>query len=147
MGISLSVFERFIRPHDERVIRIAKDAGKLALYHDCGRCNALLEHFVDMGIDYLETITPYAAGGDIEIADVKKRIGAHVCLRGAVNHQLMATGTPAQVEQEVLHCLRTLAPGGGYILCPSGPILDDTPYENLLAFAEAAARYCPQYAG
>jgi len=145
MGMSPRMFDRFVRPHDERLIQIAKDAGKLVLYHDCGLGRALLERFADMGIDYLETLTPPGAQGDIELEDARRRIGDRVCFRGAFNQQVLETGTPADIEAEVLRCLETMAPGRGYILCPSGPILGSVPMDNLQAFADAAREHCGRY--
>jgi uroporphyrinogen-III decarboxylase len=138
MGMSGPLFDKYVRPFDERLVQLAKSAGKLALYHNCGRCNAVLERFADMGIDYLEPLNPRAASGDVDPADVKRRIGSKVCLRGGFNHQLMSSATPQEIQEEVRACLQTLAPGGGYILCPAGPIQSETPMENLVAFADAA---------
>lgn len=144
MGLSPKVFDAFVRPYDERLIRIAKGAGKYVLYHDCGRADALLESFVDMGIDYLEPVTPRAAGGDLDPADVARRIGDKVCIRGGVNHQVMTYGTPGEVREEVRRCLEVFAPGGGYMLSPSAAINLDVPYANLEAFAQAAQELCGQ---
>lgn len=145
MGLSPKVFEEFVRPYDERFIRIAKEAGKLVLYHDCGLCNALLEIFVSMGIDYLEPLNPRAASGDVDPADAKRRIGDQVCLRGGFNHELLSFGSREEVHQEVINCLETLSPGNGYILCPAGPLDSDARLENLEAFAQAAADLCGEY--
>jgi uroporphyrinogen decarboxylase len=146
MGLSPKVFAEFVRPYDERLIRIAKGAGKLVLYHDCGRCDALLETFVEMGIDYLESLNPRSASGDVDPAEAKRRIGHQVCLRGGFNHQILSFGTVEEVRQEVRYCLDTLSPGNGYILCPAGPLDADVRMENLEAFAEAARDLCSAYA-
>ena len=140
MGMSGSLFEEYIRPFDQKLVHLAKAAHKLVLYHNCGRCNAVLEQTADMGIDYLEPLNPRAASGDVDPADVKGRIGDRVCLRGGFNHQLMSSGKPQDIQEEVRSCLERLAPGGGYILCPAGPVQSETPMENLVAFAEAAKR-------
>ncbi len=141
MGLSKKVFDEFVKPYDERLTRIAHEAGKYVLYHDCGRANALLESFIDMGIDYLEPVTPIAAGGDLDPADVVRRIGDRVSIRGGVNHRIMTYGTPEEVRQEVRYCLEIFAPGGGYVLCPSAAINLDVPYANLEAFAQAAQAF------
>jgi uroporphyrinogen decarboxylase len=141
MGLSPKVFDEFVRPYDERLIRVAKDAGKYVLYHDCGRADALLESFVEMGIDYLEPVTPIAAGGDLDLADVVRRIGSKVSIRGGVNHRIMTYGTPDEVREEVRQCLKVFAPGG-YMLSPSAAINMDVPYANLEAFAGAAQEFC-----
>jgi uroporphyrinogen-III decarboxylase len=145
MGLSRQVFDAFVRPYDQRLIDIAKEAGKYVLYHDCGRADALLESFVEMGIDYLEPVTPIAAGGDLDPADVVCRIGDKVAIRGGVNHRVMTYGTPEEVREEVRHCLDVFAPGGGYVLSPSAAINLDVPYANLEAFAQAAQAYCGRF--
>ena len=145
MGISPKVFNEFIAPYDRRLVDAAKRHGKLVLYHDCGKMDALVEGFADLGIDYLEPITPRNASGDVEPADVKRRIGDRVCLRGGFNHDLLTRGTPDEVRAEVRHCLENLAPCGGYMLCPSSSVTPDTRWENLLAYAEAAAEFCGEY--
>ena len=117
----------------------------MVLYHDCGRADALLEAFVDMGIDYLEPVTPIAAGGDLDPADVKRRIGDRVSIRGGVNHQIMTYGTAEEVREEVRRCLEIFAPGGGYVLCSSAAIHADVPYANLEAFAHAAQEFGGQF--
>ncbi|MBC7234556.1 MAG: hypothetical protein H5T69_01850 [Chloroflexi bacterium] len=147
MGLSRKVFDGFVKPYDERLTQVAKKAGKYVLYHDCGKANALLESMVDIGIDYLEPITPTGASGDLDPADVKRRIGGRVCLRGGVNHEIVTHGTPQEIRAEVRRCLDILAPGGGYILCPSAPFDLDVPLENLEAFAQAAQDYCGEYGG
>ena len=145
MGLSPKVFNEFVRPYDQRLIDIAKRAGKLVMYHDCGLGNALLESFADMGIDYLEPLNPKTASGDIDPADAKRRIGDRVCLRGGFNHELLSHGTGQEIREEVRNCLEALSPGGGYILCPAGPIGADVSMGNLVAYAEAAADYCGEY--
>ncbi|MFH1086091.1 MAG: uroporphyrinogen decarboxylase family protein [Chloroflexota bacterium] len=146
MGLSRSLFDEFVRPYDQRFMDIAKAVGKLVMFHDCGLANALLESFADMGIDYLEPLNPRAASGDVELADVKRRIGARVCLCGGFNHELLSFGSAEEIRREVAFCLETLAPGGGYILCPAGPLDTDVPMANLEAYADAARELCGAYA-
>lgn len=145
MGLSPKVYNEFVRPYDQALVDIGKAAGKLVLYHDCGLCNALLESMVAMGIDYLEPLNPVTASGDVDPVDAKRRIGDQVCLRGGYNHELLTFGTPDEVRAHVRECLEGLSPGGGYILCPSGPLDIDVRMENLEAFANEAAKLCGEY--
>ncbi len=145
MGLSRTVFDGFVKPYDQRLAQIAKAAGKYVLYHDCGKANALLESMLDIGIDYLEPITPIDASGDLDPADVKRRVGDKICLRGGVNHEIITHGTPEEIHDEVRHALDILAPGGGYMLCPSAPFDRDVPMENLEAFSQAAQELCGEY--
>ena len=145
MGLSKATFDHHVRPYDQRLIESARKAGKLVLYHDCGRCDALLEGFVEMGIDYLEPLNPREASGDVDAVDAKRRIGDRVCLRGGYNHELLSFGTVDEVSAHVRETLEKMSPGGGYMLCPSGPLDVDVRLENLQAFADASADMCGDY--
>jgi len=94
-----------------------------------------------MGIEALETLTPPVASGDVELADVKRRIGDRVCLMGGFLSHILTFGAPEEVEAEVKACLEKAAKGGGYILSPTGRIDPETPEENLYAFTQAGRKY------
>ncbi len=53
----------------------------------------------------------------------------------------MVTGTPEDVEREALECLKTAAPGGGYILATDHSLHDDIPLDNIYAYIEVAKKY------
>jgi len=56
-----------------------------------------------------------------------------------VNSQgALSQGTPAEVEADVRQCIRTLAPGGGYVLGPDNSIV--IPEANYRAYLEAGER-------
>jgi uroporphyrinogen-III decarboxylase len=131
------MFSEFIQPDDTRIVQAAHDAGMRVHFHICGKKNAFLEQVADMGIDALETLTPPSAAGDVDLADAKRRIGDRVCLMGGFLSHILTFGTPSEIEAEVQRCLERAAPGGGYILSPSGRIDPETPEENLLAFTRA----------
>lgn len=146
-GLSRGLFTEFIQPDDTRIVQAAHDAGLLVHFHICGKKNAFLEQLVEMGIDALETLTPRGASGDVELADVKRRIGDRVCLMGGFLSHDLTFGTPEQVKVQVRACLNRAAAGGGYILSPSGRIDPDTPEENLYAFTQAGVEYGIAIAG
>jgi uroporphyrinogen-III decarboxylase len=50
-------------------------------------------------------------------------------------------GSPSEVEAEVRLRLGQLAPGGGYIICPSHNVQPTTPLKNIRAFYRAAEQY------
>jgi uroporphyrinogen decarboxylase len=53
----------------------------------------------------------------------------------------MVQGTPDDVRQEALECLRIAAPGGGYVLATDHSLHDDISLENVLAYVETAKRH------
>ncbi len=144
-GLSRKLFKEFIQPDDRRIILAAHDTGMPVHMHICGKKNAFLEDLADMRIEALETLTPPSASGDVELGDVKRRIGDRVCLMGGFSSHTLAFGTVDQIVAEVKECLAKAAPGGGYILSPSGRVDPETPEENLFAFVEAGKKYGTGY--
>ena len=49
----------------------------------------------------------------------------------------LTMGTPEQVEEEVKHRIRTVAPGGGYCCGASNSVPEYVPFENYVAMIEA----------
>jgi len=50
-------------------------------------------------------------------------------------------GTPGEVMEEVRHYIKTLGPGGGYIVAPGHNVQSDVPPENLVAIRDAIETY------
>jgi uroporphyrinogen decarboxylase len=70
---------------------------------------------------------------------IKQRFGDRLCFWGTVSVQrTMSLGTPDQVRAEVRARIRDVGCGGGLILAPAHVLAPETPWENILAFFEAA---------
>ena len=137
--ISPAIFDEFVAPFDEPVIRAMKAKGQRVVYHTCGGMMPLLERLADMGPDALETFTPVAMGGDVDLAEAKKRIGDRVCMIGGFDQYNYFTGcTPEETRKYVRRCFEEAGEGGGFILSPSDHFFDADP-KLIRAFAEEAA--------
>jgi uroporphyrinogen-III decarboxylase len=100
----------------------------------------LLERIAAMGTDAMETFTPKDMGGDVRLAEAKRRIGDKVCMIGGFDQFHYFTGcTPEQTRAEVRRCFEEAGPGGGYILSPSDHFFE-AEIPLLTAFAEEARR-------
>jgi hypothetical protein len=138
--ISPKVFDEFVVPYDHDVIAHARAAGQRVVYHTCGGMMPILERLVSLGSNALETFTPAAMGGDVNLADAKRRIGDKVCMIGGFDqNRFFTTCTPDETRAEVRRCFADAGAGGGYILCPSDHFFDARP-ELLAAFADEARR-------
>ena len=136
--ISPKVFEEFVAPYDREVIAHARAAGQRVVYHTCGGMMPILEHLVSLGSNALETFTPPAMGGDMNLAEAKRRIGDKVCFIGGFDqNRFFTTATPEETRAEVRRCFREAGHGGGFILSPSDHFFEAKP-ELLLAFADEA---------
>jgi uroporphyrinogen-III decarboxylase len=114
--------------------------GQRIVYHTCGGMMPILEQIADMVPDAMETFTPPAMGGDVDLAQAKRRIGDRVCMIGGFDqfHDLWDC-SPAQTRRAVRRCFEQAGQGGGYILAPSDHFFDAEP-TLMAAFADEARR-------
>jgi uroporphyrinogen-III decarboxylase len=79
-------------------------------------------------------------GGDVNLAEAKRRIGDRVCMIGGFDQFHYFLGcTPEATRAEVRRCFEAAGANGGYILCPSDHFFDANP-ELIRAFVEEAKR-------
>ncbi len=139
--ISPRIFHNFVAPYDCELIDLAHEAGQRIVYHTCGGMMPFLEMIADMKPDAMETFTPAGMGGDVNLAEAKRRIGDEVCMIGGYDQFHFFTGcTPEQTRAEVRRCFEAAGEGGGYILSPSDHFFDADP--ALVAAFAAEARGC-----
>lgn len=138
--ISPRIFDEFVAPYDSELIELAHRVGQRIVYHTCGGMMPLLERIADMGPDAMETFTPKDMGGDVRLAEAKRRIGHRVCMIGGFDQFHFLVGcTPEQTRAEVRRCFEEAGPGGGYILSPSDHFFD-ADIALLEAYADEAKR-------
>lgn len=140
--ISPGIFEEFILPREKRIHSFAKSELNLrTVYHTCGGMMPILDLLVEVGSTAIETLTPPSMGGDVALAEVKRRVGDKVCLIGGFDqHNGFENASSEETKEMVSRCFEEAGAGGGYILNPSDHFFD-CPGENLHAYA-AAAREC-----
>jgi len=104
-------------------------------YHSDGHIVPLIPELIECGVDILNPLQPEC----LDPAAVKREFGERLCFWGAVSVQrTMSFGSPDQVRAEVRERVRTLGVGGGYILAPAHVLGPETPWENIVAFFDAA---------
>lgn len=136
--ISPAIFNELVAPFDARLIEAAHEAGQRIVYHTCGGMMPILEDIAAMHPDAMETFTPPAMGGDVDLAAAKRRIGDRVCMIGGFDQgRFFARGTTAETRAEVRRLFEAAGRGGGYILAPSDHFFDADP-ALIEAFAEEA---------
>ena len=138
--ISPKLFEEFVAPYDRELIATAHAAGQRITYHTCGGMMPILELVAGMAPDAMETLTPKAMGGDMNLAEAKARIGDKVCMIGGFDQfHFLVNCTPEKTRAEVRRCFEAAGEGGGFILSPSDHFFDADP-ELIRAFADEAQR-------
>lgn len=136
--ISPGIFNEFVAPYDAELIKAAHQAGQRIVYHTCGGMMPILEDIADMKPDAMETFTPPAMGGDVDLTLAKQRIGDRVCMIGGFDQFHYFKGcTPQETRDEVRRCFEEAGGGGGFILSPSDHFFE-ADLELLKAFADEA---------
>ena len=130
-----ATYFEMIAPHFRRVLQGYKDLGYLCIKHCDGKIDAVVDFWIECGIDALDPIDPSAG---YTLAPMKQKYGARVCLKGNVDCTgALCQGTPDEVADEVRQCLRGGAPGGGFILSSSNTIHRGVRPENYRAMLNA----------
>jgi uroporphyrinogen decarboxylase len=135
--MSLSMWERFIKPYHIEINRVIHEFGAKVVYHSDGGVMDAVPGLIDMGIDVLQALQFDAVGMDP--SKLKSAYGDRLCFAGGVSVQrTLPFGTPDDVRAEVQHLITVLGRAGGYILGPSHCIQAGTPPENILALFDTA---------
>lgn len=137
MQISPDMWRRFIRPQWASILddlRRRFPAVRTFL-HSCGRIEAIIPDIVDLGFDMLHPLQPEC----MDFAEIHRRFGRHIALCATLSSQrLFPFGSPGDVRREVRRLKAICRADRRAMLCPSNVIQPETPWDNVLAFAEEA---------
>ena len=135
--ISPTMFEEFCLPYDQKQCRAFHDVGLKVVYHLCGGLMKMLDLVVQTGADGLETMTPPSMGGDCDLQEASRRVGAKLFFIGGFDQNAgFEKGNPRLVRKMVGECFEATKDHAGYIIAPSDHFFFGDP-ANLLAFADA----------
>ncbi len=139
--MSLTDYEEFVKPRQQKIIDLIRSKTKAKIFwHCCGAVSSLIPHFIDLGIDILNPVQITAKGMDP--TDLKAKYGKDIVFWGGVDSQkVLPSGSVNEVEEEVRHLLREMAPGGGLVVCTVHNIQADVPEENVLALYDSVRKW------
>jgi uroporphyrinogen decarboxylase len=119
-------WRKYYKPTVARIIELCHENGLPVLYHGCGNANSYLEDMVEIGLD---AYNPLEAKADLDVNDLRERLGPHLTLTGNSDIRVWERGDPDEVRREVLHRLRA-AKGGGYIFMSDHSVSTDVSGET-----------------
>lgn len=137
MLMSIETWREFLKPRLAATVQAAKRANPAVkvFYHSCGNVEPAIPGLIEAGIDILNPVQPEC----MEPAAIKRKYGDRLSFWGTVSVQrTMPFGTPDEVRAEVRTRIRDVGCGGGLILAPAHVLGPETPWENIVAFFEAA---------
>jgi uroporphyrinogen decarboxylase len=135
--MSLETWREFLKPRLAAAVRAVKTANpnSFVFYHSDGNVEPAVPELIEAGIDILNPVQPEC----MEPAEIKRKYGYRLSFWGTVSVQrTMPFGTPDEVRAEVRARIRDVGRNGGLILAPAHVLGPETPWENVVAFFEAA---------
>ncbi len=117
---------------------VCRDKGLGFIFHSDGNCTEAMDDLVECGYHAFNPIQPNA----MDIDAVKQKWGDKLCLIGNLNlDSTLTLGTVEDVRAEVYERIRTIAPGGGYMVASSNSVTDYVPLANMKAMFEATFEF------
>jgi len=137
--VSPALYRRYAYPWLVRACALADRYHVPTGVHMCGKSAAALDMLVDAGVTMVEPLER-PPGGDVTLAEVRKRYGARLVLKGNVNtFETLMRGTPQDVRGEARQCISD-AGAIGFILASGDQVPGNTPEENFAALVTAATQ-------
>ncbi|MBU2495454.1 MAG: uroporphyrinogen decarboxylase family protein [Candidatus Omnitrophota bacterium] len=138
--VSPKFFRKFVWEYEERLIRHIQGKGVGALFHNCGYAAGLLSLYAGLGMSGYESLTP-PPYGDTVLEEALAVFPEEVVLSGNLDQiELLRKGTPGEVEAQTKNLIETVKKSGRkrFIVAATDYFSEDTPHENIFAFARAA---------
>ncbi len=137
MQISPSIWRSLIKPAWKRVLdQVRREVPSAVFFlHSCGNITEIVPDIADAGFQILHPVQPEC----MDPAAVKAAWGERLILCATLGAQkTLSLASAEEVRRETARLVGTLGADRRCIVCPSNRIQPETPWENVVAFAEAA---------
>ena len=130
-------WREYFLPLWKRLFGIAHKHNLKTMMHMCGAVRPVLGDLIDAGLDIYQVVQVTAVG--MKPQALKREFGKDLTFYGGIDTQyLLPHGKTEEVKLEVRKTIDIMGKGGRYILASMHFLMDDVPYENVLAMYEEA---------
>ncbi|HEY3322473.1 MAG TPA: uroporphyrinogen decarboxylase family protein [Planctomycetota bacterium] len=136
---SVAMVEQFVAPYIKEFCSFVHRNSDIKVFmHNCGSIAPLIPTLIDCGVDVLNPVQISAK--NMDAADLKAKFGAKIVFwgGGCDTQNVLGSGTPQAVAENVRKLVRAFKPGGGYVFNQVHNILGNVPPENIVAMLDAA---------
>jgi uroporphyrinogen decarboxylase len=127
-------WKEFIYPQLVRMYDIVRDSGRYVMIHSCGDVDELFPDLIEAGVSCFNPFQPEV----MDIYALHRQYRGKLAFHGGLSIQkTLPFGTVKEVVAETSLLIKA-GREGGLILSPSHSVESDTPFENILAFVQAA---------
>ena len=134
--VGRAIYEEFVWPYEERLVRGVKALGAKVRLHICGNIRFALEKVAQLGCDIVDLDFP------VPVHEAREKMGPTQVVLGNLNPvRTLLNGTRQEVLDEIAKCHREA--GSRFIIGAGCEVPRRTPAENLQAMREYAASCQP----
>jgi len=133
--VSPAMWEKFVRKPLKRFYDLGHEYGCRVMQHSCGAIGDIIPWLIADGVDILDPIQVACSG--MGLGELKNSFGSKITFHGGVDTQtVLPFGSVSEVRRQVNDYLQMFRESGGYILTSSQALMEDIPYDNILAMYE-----------
>nr|MDO8135685.1 uroporphyrinogen decarboxylase family protein [Candidatus Njordarchaeum guaymaensis] len=137
--LSPEMFRNVIFPHLDKIVGTFKKQGMKVLLHCDGQIMPLMDDLVKIGLD---GVHPIERKSGMNLIEMKRKYGDRLTLVGNVDAtEVLPHGREKDIRVQVFECLKTAAPGGGYILASDHSIHEGVPPGNVSIMFRLARKH------
>ena len=114
----LELWRKLIKPNLAKMVEQVHKDGLIYQHHSCGYIEPLIEDFIEIGIDAVDT---WQGGSNLKVGELKKKYGDKITFCGGFDNQYVLEQpnvTPEEIKAEYRRVVDLLAPGGSYVVYP-----------------------------
>jgi uroporphyrinogen decarboxylase len=135
--VPVKFFKDVIFPSLQKQVEVVHKAGLKFIKHTDGNVNPIMPDLARI-VDGLHSLDPTAS---MDIGEIKRVYGEKLVLMGNISVDNLCTKTPQDIIEETKKCLRSAAPGGGFILSSSNSWYANAKIENCQAMIDTGRKY------
>jgi MtaA/CmuA family methyltransferase len=129
--IGPALYEEFVLPYQQKMIKAVHDAGAKVKLHICGNINPVMDLIAQTGTDMIDLDFM------VDIERAAQILPQNMCICGNFNPvTVLYQGTPETVKAEVRRCKQIRDKNWNFISAGC-EVPRDTPLENMIALKEA----------
>jgi len=135
--MSHETYNKFFKQRIQRIIQAAKNVNPdiIIFMHSCGKVEDVIEDFIEAGVEVLNPIQPECN----DLPKIYRKFKNKLSFWGGIGVQsVMFNGTPEEVKLKVYEINRLFGKQGGFLLAPAHILDPAIPWDNIMAFIEAA---------
>ena len=136
--VSPQMYREFFKPRHKLLWNRAKQLADVkVMLHCCGGVRELMPDLIEVGVNAINPVQISCSGMDA--AKLKADFGKDITFwgGGCDTRDILPTGTPQQVAENVKEQVRILSPGGGFVFQQVHNILANVPPANIVAMFDA----------